>query len=704
MEFRWQKMFSLAVAALVTSGSAAELRLFANPAGVAAEYPMTLQGAVPERWGGKGVVVRQNGEAFEAVLSGTDLWPGFALRPEKQKFWDYSKWNLLLADVENLDVHGQVDVHGRIYTESPDGKVKRSVYNTVTLNPGEKRTLKIPFSDIDTSFGAVLPGVAAGPGGLDMKPNIYAGRVASLSFYSRAPIMYARNGKAHLRISNIRFALREKETALPESSASFFPFIDRFGQYIHGNWSGKIRSPQDLKAQRNAEKTELAGIRRISGWNRFGGWMDGPQLKATGFFRTEKFNGKWWLVDPDGRLFLSNGINAVVFHSGTSTKGRTGWFAENPKPGFIDFMQRNLRMKYGEPFTENLHRTALDRLEAWGMNTVGAWSDQELYKKRRIPYTLILNDWSPAAQMGRIRFYDAFDPAFARNLDRLMKTRYAWSINDPWCIGYFINNELQYGSPTRFAEYILTADRKTPGKQEFCRRLKLKYGTMEKLNAAWEAKYASWDDFLTADKPKFQSMNEAAKADLTGFNDALTEEFFRVSRDAVRRNAPNQLYLGARLRGTMDMRKPGLLPIAAKYCDVVSVNNYANTIAHVTVAGGIPDVPFLIGEFAFQVPGRGMFNYTLSPAGVTQEDRAEAFLRFWQGLLMNPNYVGAHWFCYRDQFLTGRGDGENYAHGFVDVCDTPYREMGRMSREVAEMMYRFRLNGRLEQLLKQEKK
>ena len=148
----------------------------------------------------------------------------------------------------------------------------------------------------------------------------------------------------------------------------------------------------------------------------------------------------------------------------------------------------------------------------------------------------------------------------------------------------------------------------------------------------------------------------------------------------------------------------GLLPIAAKYCDVVSVNNYANTIAHVTVAGGIPDVPFLIGEFSFQVPGRGMFNYTLSPAGVTQDDRAEAFLRFWQGLLMNPNYVGAHWFCYRDQFLTGRGDGENYAHGFVDVCDTPYREMGRMSREVAEMMYRFRLNGRLEQLLKQEKK
>ena len=73
-------MFSLAVAALVTSGSAAELRLFANPAGVAAEYPMTLQGTVPERWGGKGVVVRQNGEAFEAYLYRIAGWKSEAER------------------------------------------------------------------------------------------------------------------------------------------------------------------------------------------------------------------------------------------------------------------------------------------------------------------------------------------------------------------------------------------------------------------------------------------------------------------------------------------------------------------------------------------------------------------------------------------------------------------------------------------------
>ncbi|MPM75719.1 hypothetical protein SDC9_122713 [bioreactor metagenome] len=56
--------------------------------------------------------------------------------------------------------------------------------------------------------------------------------------------------------------------------------------------------------------------------------------------------------------------------------------------------------------------------------------------------------------------------------------------------------------------------------------------------------------------------------------------------------------------------------------------------------------------------------------------------------------VGAHWFQLRDQPLTGRSDGEGYQIGFVDIADTPYREMIRTSRDIGEHMYRYRLNGR----------
>ena len=47
--------------------------------------------------------------------------------------------------------------------------------------------------------------------------------------------------------------------------------------------------------------------------SKFGGWKDGPRLEATGYFRTEKVNGKWALVDPEGYLYFALGLANVRF-------------------------------------------------------------------------------------------------------------------------------------------------------------------------------------------------------------------------------------------------------------------------------------------------------------------------------------------------------------------------------------------------------
>jgi agarase len=52
--------------------------------------------------------------------------------------------------------------------------------------------------------------------------------------------------------------------------------------------------------------------------------------------------------------------------------------------------------------------------------------------------------------------------------------------------------------------------------------------------------------------------------------------------------------------------------------------------------------------------------------------------------------VGAHWYTYADQPLTGRDDGENHRIGFVDVTDTPYPEMVNAARRVANDLYLLR--------------
>ncbi|MPN54232.1 hypothetical protein SDC9_201902 [bioreactor metagenome] len=117
-------------------------------------------------------------------------------------------------------------------------------------------------------------------------------------------------------------------------------------------------------------------------------------------------------------------------------------------------------------------------------------------------------------------------------------------------------------------------------------------------------------------------------------------------------------------------------------------------------AGYFPGKPILIGEFHFGTYDRGMFSASLCPTG-DQQERATSFLRYVQGALAHPDMVGAHWFQFRDQPLTGRWDGEGYQIGFVDVADTPYPEMTKTAREIGENMYTYRINGKLVNSMKE---
>ena len=109
---------------------------------------------------------------------------------------------------------------------------------------------------------------------------------------------------------------------------------------------------------------------------------------------------------------------------------------------------------------------------------------------------------------------------------------------------------------------------------------------------------------------------------------------------------------------------------------------------HFRLPEGI-DLPAVIGEFHFGALDRGMFHPGLRPTA-DQQARAAAYRSYVHGAMRNPCLVGTHWFQYGDQATTGRGDGENYQIGLVDVCDTPYPEIIAACREVGYAMYRLR--------------
>src|SRR5262249_51890011 len=63
------------------------------------------------------------------------------------------------------------------------------------------------------------------------------------------------------------------------------------------------------------------------------------------------------------------------------------------------------------------------------------------------------------------------------------------------------------------------------------------------------------------------------------------------------------------------------------------------------------------------------------PVVITQTQRATGFRNTLQVLARTPSVVGADWFQYYDEPTLGRGDGENYNFGLVDIHDQPYESL-----------------------------
>ena len=122
---------------------------------------------------------------------------------------------------------------------------------------------------------------------------------------------------------------------------------------------------------------------------------------------------------------------------------------------------------------------------------------------------------------------------------------------------------------------------------------------------------------------------------------------------------------------------------------MIGYNLYRDSVADFRLPEGV-DKPVIIGEFHFGALDRGMFHTGLRPTA-SQQARAEAYRDYVTGALENPASSARHWFQYGDQATTGRGDGENYQIGLVDICDRPYPETIAAVREVGNSMYRLRL-------------
>lgn len=375
------------------------------------------------------------------------------------------------------------------------------------------------------------------------------------------------------------------------------------------------------------------------------------------YFRVEKRSGVWWFIDPSGKPMISAGVDQISYRPDIIRGTKTDPYLQN-----VSKIYRN----------ENAWgAAALERLHRWGFNTIGAWSDADLWS-HGTPYTVILNiaahagaNWQEGVPV------DVYDPKFQKTAAEIARRECAPRADDPNLVGYFSDNELRWGPDWRGKQNMLAMylalPSSAPGHQHALEFLKKRYaGKIGNLSRAWNVHAANFNSLPT------QSATGTYQADSMAFLSQMAARYFEVCARAIHEADPHHLYLGARFAG----KPPDPVFRASRLADVISINIYRfdprSLVEHVYE---LTQKPVLITEFAFRAENSGLPN--TQGAGPKVEDqaaRAKAYRDYVTWLEGLPEAVGYHWFKWCDEPKQGRFDGENSNYGLVNIEDKPYEE------------------------------
>jgi hypothetical protein len=446
-------------------------------------------------------------------------------------------------------------------------------------------------------------------------------------------------GKPTLEIRSVKLAKDDPGSEFLEK----LPVIDEFGQWIAAEWPNKIKDLEQLKKNWGEEEKKL-----YSGefnYCSYGGYMD-KKAKATGFFRVEQIDGKWWFVDPDGHLFFSTGVNCVRSASATQTEGRESYFAalppadlmprgpsaaSGPRSRSASFYSWNLLRRLGPEWQQKWVDLTLRRMDAWGLNTIGNWSDQRFYTLQKKPYVVTLRGWG--METGYLGMPDVYSDEWAKSVDQSAARQCVARKDDPYLLGYFVGNEPPWPGREKDLVDMVLAGSETPMQREL-------KAFLEQGDTPQRRKEFVYNAF---------------------------EKYLNTINAAIRKYDPNHLNLGIRFGGHVsdEILRMGRL------FDVNSINiyDYAPTV-EVERAYKLAGRPVIIGEFHNGAPGDGL------GAGLVQvrdqTERGVAYSYYVEQSAALPALIGVHWFQWLDEPVTGRRDGENYNIGFLDVTDRPY--------------------------------
>lgn len=374
---------------------------------------------------------------------------------------------------------------------------------------------------------------------------------------------------------------------------------------------------------------------------RYGGLASAPKLGATGYFRAERVGEQWTLVDPDGCPFISVGLCSTNLSL---------------------FAEAAVKDKFGTPALW-AERTATLLRES-GFNTLGRWSDAELFRKSPAPlaYTSTLSFMASydkqrpktnGASHYPERTIPVFDPEWPAFCDRYAQVLAATK-DDPWLLGHFSDNELPF-RPTALSCY-LALPATDPGRR---------------AADQWLAEHHKRADKLTEE-------------DQLAFLAVVADRYYATVARAIKQVDPHHLYIGSRLNGRNinDGTFRG-----SRAVDVVTINMYHQWSLNdelIDRCATLSGHPVLNSEWYAMSLASDKVNTNGAGFRVrTQHDRGLFYQNLCLGMLGNPNMVGWHWFKYG-------GDAADSSRGLVSPALTPHADLLDLMRQLNTQAYPLR--------------
>jgi hypothetical protein len=377
-------------------------------------------------------------------------------------------------------------------------------------------------------------------------------------------------------------------------------------------------------------------------------------------------HGTWWLVGPDKKRFFSLGVCCV--EPGTS-------FAEydTKNPSYAAF-------KYYPEGKQAWAEDVVQRLQSWNFNTIGAWSDTKTLKGVNAPnlrFTPILHMGSGAGAPWK----DMWDPAVIGLMSDIARDQIKDLRAEPRVIGYFSDNEQGWWNGALFD----WAWKGPNTRRKLVSQLADRYKTWAALMRDFDPEGArSFHDLQSSGRLFLRPGGNGIVAVHT-YIGMLASRYYFLCNSLIKKFDPNALYLGDRFISNF---YPEVAVAAGKYADVVSTNLNADWNDGTFAPYFLPSLyrltkkPLMITEYYMCAKQNRTGNKNDSsgfPVVETQEQRAQGFKSQTDTFLTTPYVVGAHWFQYYDEPKNGRGDGENYDMGLVDVNNDPYEELTHTS-------------------------